>query len=243
VTRHVSFCELPRTVLPPLLLAGTFTLVAFLATGATTGLFFAGVVIATLLTPPLVLSESTLPKQLLCAAAVVIGIATIEMFAVADPSVTFMNWLRAALILTSYALALCGLALFFSRLGFRVSVAAAIVIALSLAWLAWPIWLSPWMAGRERLVGILSTPHPLLALDSVFRATGPPWSERYYMYNLLTVLNQDVAYELPRSIFPALLFHGAIGATALLLGRRRRVVRVEVDVPEAPEESHGQAPG
>src|SRR4051812_14605291 len=124
MTRHVSFRELPRTVLPPLLLAGTFTFVAFLATGATTGLFFAGVVIAMLLTPPLVLAESTRPRQLLCATAVVVGIATIEMFAISDPAITFMNWFRAALILASYVLALCGLALFFNRLRLSTSAAA-----------------------------------------------------------------------------------------------------------------------
>ena len=139
----------------------------------------------------------------------------------------------------SYALALWGLTALVSRLLFRTYLAGALVTTLALAWLTWPIWSSPRIAGRERLVGWLVAPHPLFALDGVFRGLGPPWSERYYMYNMLTVLNQDVAYELPRGVTAAVLFHGAAGAAGLLLARSR-AVRLEVDVPDRARSAGGK---
>ena len=86
------------------------------------------------------------------------------------------------------------------------------------------IWLSPWLAGRGTLVDWLTWPHPLLALDGALRHLGPPWTERHFMYTRLTVLNQDVFYTLPPSIWPSALLHGGVGAALLLLahGRLRR---------------------
>jgi hypothetical protein len=240
VTRNVAPRELLRTVLPPLLLAGVFTVVAYAAAGPTAGFFFACVVVATLLTPPLVLVEDTRLDQLLCVASVVSGIAAVWLLSLGEPSITLKHWLHADVVLASYCFALWGVAMLFRRAAsagpassvFSTTIAQAATIALALAWLAWPVWLSPRLAGRERLVGLLAAPHPLLALDAVFRASGPPWSERYFMYNFLTVLNQDVAYELPRGIFPAVFLHGVIGAVGLLLGRGPRAVGPEVRVAD-----------
>ena len=60
------------------------------------------------------------------------------------------------------------------------------------------------------------------------------------MYNFLTVLNQDVAYELPRSVAPAVLLHGEIGAIALLLSRGRDAVGPEVAVPDGGRGGAGE---
>ncbi len=231
MSRNVAPRELLRTVLPPLLLAGVMTFGAYAATGPTAGFFFAGVVVATLLTPPLVLAEDTRLGQLLCAGSIVGGVAVVWLLAPGEPSITLSHWLRADVVLVGYGFALWGVASLLRRLismtpgnlTFSATIAQAMTMAVALAWLAWPVWLSPWLAGRERLVGLLAAPHPLLSLDAVLRASGPPWSERYFMYNFLTVLNQDVAYELPRGVAPAVLLHGVIGAIALLLGRGRKV--------------------
>ena len=222
--------DLVTTLLPPLLLAALFTACACVATGATTGCFFGGVVVATLLTPPLVLAETTRSRQLMCAAAVVDGIGIAWLFAVAHPSISIVDWLQSYVVLIAFTFALTGLALLLCRrLRFSVFPASALVVALSLAWLSFPVWLSPHLAGRPRLVGALTVAHPLLTLDGVFRALGAPWTERHFMYNYLSVLNQDVPYELPRTILPAVLLHGLIGCAALLLARRP--VRLEVDLP------------
>ena len=230
--------EIIRTVVPPLLLAALTTAFAYAATGPTTGFFFAGVVIATLLIPPLVLAETTRLRQLLCAAGIIDGVGIVWLFSVPSPAITLWDWVRCYALLISYSLALSGAAALLSRLRLRTPLASAVVTLLALSWLAWPVWLSPWIAGHERIVGALVVPHPLLALDGVFRSLGPAWSERYFMYNFLSVLNQDVAYELPRSVMPAVLLHGTIGAIALLL--TRRAVRLEVDVPDGSRRGGGE---
>ena len=211
-----------QTVLPPLLLAALCTAVAYVATGPTAGFFFAGIVLATLLTPPLVVAETLRLRQLLCAASIVDGVGVVWLIALAHPLITFGDWFSSYVLLASYVLALWGLVALLRRLRLGEAGASALVTTLALMWISAPVWSSPWIAGRERLVGWFTPPHPLLALDSVFRALGPPWSERYYMYNLLSVLNQDVAYELPRGVWTAVLVHGAIGAAGLLIGWRGR---------------------
>jgi hypothetical protein len=234
MNRPVTPRQVIRTVLPPLLLAALVTAISYAATGPTTGLFFAGVVFATLIAPPLLAAEESLLAQLLCAAAIVDGIGVVWLVAVADPSISFWDWFRSYVVLASYICALWGLTTLLRRLRLRGLAASALVIVLSLSWLSWPIWMSPWIAGREALVGWLTPAHPLLALDTVLRALGPPWSERFYMYNHLSVLNQDVVYDLPRGILPAVLLHSGIGAIGVLLGRRRRhrAMGLEVDVPD-----------
>lgn len=228
-----------RTALPPFLLAAAATGAGYLGAGATTGTFFAGVVVATLLVPTLAAAEESLTRRLLCAASIVDGIAIVWLLTLIDPLITLGALLRSYILLAAYALGLTGLGSLLRRLRLSRVFAAALVTTVALAWLAWPVWMSPWIPGRQRLVGALAAPHPLIALDAVFRGAGPPWSERYYMYNHLTVLNQDVPYDLPRGILPSVLFHGGLGALALLLGHRRPV-GLAVDVPDGSRSGPGE---
>jgi hypothetical protein len=123
-------------------------------------------------------------------------------------------------LLATWAAALWGVAALLKRAGIPSVGASAITVLLAVAWLAWPIWLSPWIAGRETLVAWLVWPHPLFALDGALRHLGPPWTERHQMYTRLTVLNQDVFYALPRGIMGAVLVHAGIALAALLPCRR-----------------------
>jgi hypothetical protein len=43
------------------------------------------------------------------------------------------------------------------------------------------------------------------------------------MYTRLTVLNQDVFYTLPGSVWPGALLHAVVGAGLLFVGAGRRV--------------------
>jgi len=96
-----------------------------------------------------------------------------------------------------------------------------------LAWLTWPVWMSPWIAGRDELVGALVRPHPPLAVNGVLVGEAGMWHQRQFAYHL-TTLDQDVPYVLPTSVWPAVLLHGIVGgvclgAVGLLpLARRRR---------------------
>jgi hypothetical protein len=213
-----------RTAIAPLLLSLGLTVVCHLALGATTGLFFATVFLVTLLAPPLSMTRADFVGQAFVMAGVVDGVALGLAFATADPLVSFADWLRAYVLLVCLGLTCWGATAALVRLRLPPVPASATVVVLALLWLAWPIWLSPWLAGRGTLVDWLTWPHPLLALDGALRHLGPPWTERHFMYTRLTVLNQDVFYTLPGSIWPSALLHALLGAGLLFLvhGRSSR---------------------
>lgn len=216
-----------RTALAPLLLSFAAGVACYFALGATTGFFFGAVAIVALLTPPLVVGPTDRARQLVTAAAVVDGVAAACLFAVFDPAVTALDWLKVYALLAAWGAALWGIASLLARLRVEPTIAAALTVVLALAWIAWPVWLSPWIAGRETLVAWLVAPHPLLALDGALRHLGPAWTERHYMYTRLSVLNQDVFYSLPRGVMWAVLLHAGVGGVCLLPYRRARGSRVE----------------
>jgi hypothetical protein len=148
------------------------------------------------------------------------GVALVWLFAVSDPAVSLLDWVRAYLLLVAWGLALWGVANLLSRATRPPVVASALTVFLALAWLAWPVWLSPWIAGRDTLVAWPVAAHPLLSLDGALRHLGPAWTERHLMYTRLTVLNQDVFYALPAGVARATLLHAALGLACLLPCRR-----------------------
>ena len=224
-----------RTALAPLLLSFGAGVACYFVLGATAGFFFSAVSIVALLTPPLVVAHTDRARQLVTAAAVVDGAAVACLVAVVDPGVSALDWVKAYVLLAAWGAALCGITSLLLRLRVEPTVASALTGVLSLAWLAWPIWLSPWIAGRETLVAWLVAPHPLLALDGALRHLGPVWTERHYMYTRLSVLNQDVFYSLPRGVGGAVLFHAALCAMCLLPYRRLRRGRPTRDDSAAAE--------
>jgi hypothetical protein len=190
--------------------------------GATLGLFFGGVVAAALLVPPMCLSEDRWLDRLIVAAAVNDGIAAVWLVpAIASPQVTFIQWLLCYLVLLSWCAALAGIAGLCARLIRHLAPAAATVTLLALAWLSWPVWLAPHLAAVSggRAVGWLVPAHPLFAVNRVLLHLGV-WTERPIAYTHLMRLGQDVPYELPSGIVPAMVVHLSIGAVALLLALR-----------------------
>ena len=209
-----------RTAVAPLLLSLLAGFALYAVLGATPGLFFGALVAVALITPPLVAAPADRLRQLIVASSVVDGVSIPLLLAVTDDYVTLLNWLRAYVLLAALAAAVWGVAALLIRAGVLQVLASALTVALALAWLAWPVWLSPWLAGRDALVGWLVAAHPLLGLDGALRHLGTPWTERHLMYTKLTVLNQDVFYSLPRGVGPAVLLHLAVGAACLLPYRR-----------------------
>jgi hypothetical protein len=218
------------TALTPLLLSLVAGLFCYVAVGATMGLFFGGVVIVALLAPPLALAHRDRMRQVVAVSSVVDGVAIVWLVAVADPSVSLVDWVRAYLLLGAWGAAVWGVAELLRRAGAPSVGASAITVVLALAWLAWPVWLSPWIAGRDGLVAWLVWPHPLFGLDGALRHLGPPWTERHLMYTRLTVLNQDVSYALPRGVLVATLLHAGVALACLLPYRRVRAF-----LPQRPQ--------
>ena len=147
------------------------------------------------------------------------GAAVGLLLAVSDPYVTLLDWVRADLLLAAFALALWGVAGGAVRLRFEPVLASALTVVLALAWLAWPVWLSPWLAGARRWCrGRAAAPAARALRRCATSARRGPSATS--MYTRLSVLNQDVAYSLPRGVGPAVIVHTAIGLACLLPYRR-----------------------
>lgn len=180
------------------------------------GLFLGGLAIACLLAPSAAALWPTRGQGMLAAACVIDGIALVWLYGVwKDPAIGLGQWLGAYGILIAVVLLQVALLLPLARIGLARPSAAGLLAILALLWLMVPVWLIPhlqtpallpWM---HRLIAI----HPLFAINSVI--PHPIWTELPVAYTLSN-LNQDVAYTLPSSPLPAILFH-SVPAIVLLL--------------------------
>ena len=121
---------------------------------------------------------------------------------------------------------MCGVCLLLQECRLPASLASVVTTILTLAWLTWPIWLSPALVSHERALGWLCWLHPVLAMNSIVRHLGlwgSPMGGSDLAYRFLTNLNQDVAYPKTRSIWPCVSLHLLIGmpllGVGMLLGR------------------------
>ena len=187
-------------------------LASYVAAGATLGLWFAGVLLATLVTPPLVLAHVSLARRAFAGGAVVDGIGLIWLVAAFRSETSLGEWLACYLVLAAHAFALATLAMLLCRIGVNVMVASALAVVVGLLWLTWPVWLAPYLSGDSgaAVVGWLAPAHPLIAINGVLQHLGV-WGEQRLAYHL-TNLGQDVPYEFPPTILPAMLAHVIVGA-------------------------------
>jgi hypothetical protein len=121
----------------------------------------------------------------------------------------WVQWWRCAAVALTFGIAISGAMQLGRALRIPPIAMSPACTIVGIAWLAWPIWLSPWLAGRERLVSWLAFAHPLLTLNSILIDQGI-WTERPQMYGW-TALNQDVSYAMPPGIGWCVLLHTAGG--------------------------------
>lgn len=190
-------------------------------------MFLGSLLLASLIAPPLALM-GRLSRVWVPASAVVIGIALVWAASLTAADVTFWEWLRCCLVLTAYVCALSGISAFLNSVGIPAAPASAIAIVLGLLWLSWPVWLSPWLT--QSISDWLVPAQPAFAINSVLEHLGT-WDRAQIAYQKLTVLNQDIAYSLPRSIAPAIIVHAIIGAGGLLAAARARKRVPQESVP------------
>jgi hypothetical protein len=190
------------------------------ATGPGLGLYFGSTLLAALYIPALALAE--IPEsRWITALSTAIAVALCWGVSPNWSDITVGELLRCTLIFTAFAFALAGAASALSRAGIVAPLAAGIIVMVAMLWLTWPVWLSH--ALNQTLVDWLVPAHPLLAINSVLRHLGA-WDRAPLAYQKLTVLNQDIPYHLPRSIVPATLLHGVIGAIGFWFARPRRPI-------------------
>jgi hypothetical protein len=199
------------------LLAILTTALCRTAAGISLGLFFGGVLFATLLVPPLTAGEEAPWRRLAIPCCVTLGTIAVWLTTLGD-LLRFTQWLSCSVALLAYALALGGVcgALISSRV--NALVAAAVVTVLGLLWLTWPMWLSHALLrpNGDELAAWLVPAHPLFAINAVL-SHFDTWDRFPLAYTRLTVLNQDVFYALPKGVLWATLVHGAVGAGSFCL--------------------------
>ena len=210
-----------------LLIAALLSLVAswlcYRATGPTLGLFFGPILLATFLVPPLVLAHKESPlAQALTVAGVVLGVLPVWLYAALliypedQPHATPGDVVRCLPVLAAYALALAGIAAALSRVpSMPAALASFVTMVLGTAWLTWPVWLSPWLPGKDWVVAALGPLNPLLAVNAALKHMGL-WDEQRLAYRL-TALVRDVTYAPPAGVRWSVLFHTLVGAALSLI--------------------------
>jgi len=196
------------------LLALGCTLLCRAMTGATLGFLFAPVFLATIFTPPLVLAHRKTALRVAAWVAISIGVS---MGWLAFDGLRASETLRCIFVMVAYLLALAGFASLLNTVRITELLASAIITIFALLWLTWPLWLSRGLASShgDALVAWLAPAHPLLAINGVVRARFDAWDRYQMAYQQLTTLNQDVLYNLPRSVTAAIGLHAAIGVLSL----------------------------
>ncbi|MDB5305714.1 MAG: hypothetical protein JWM97_3263 [Phycisphaerales bacterium] len=203
--------HLALAALVPFVLGAGMAIACYAASGASLGLFFGPVLLVSLVAPALTLGEETLRARLIAAAGVTLGIWLVWLFA---GTIGLIDALRCGLIVATWIVALTGFATLLRAAGLHAAFASTFTALLALAWLTWPVWLSHWLSGQS-VPTWLTAPHPLLSLNGVLLDRFPEaWDRRDLAYRELTVLNQDILYTMPASIWPMVVFHAALGTMA-----------------------------
>ena len=201
------------------------------ATGPTLGLFFGPILLATFLVPPLVMAHEGSPLDAaLALVGVVLGVMPVWFYVAlanyppGQPHATPADVLPCLLVLAAYSLALAGIAAALARLPHMpAALASFLVMLLGMAWLTWPVWLSPWLPGKERLVATIGPLNPLLAVNAALKHMGL-WDEQRLAYRL-TALVRDVTYAPPAGVRWSALFHFTTGAALFLVSMLGRQLR------------------
>ena len=183
--------------------------------GRNLGLFFSGLVLASLLTPLLIVSQEALPRRLSIVGGIVIAIAIVWLGCVFNDTITLWEWSRASLLLLVFAFAIGAVA----ALLVRIRIPPAVVVILALAWLSWPVWLAPALRSRasaERTVAMLVAANPTFAIQgALFKSFNVPWAQYRIAYRL-TNIGDDIPYQMPTSILRCVVVHATMAIIALL---------------------------
>ncbi|MDB5292741.1 MAG: hypothetical protein JWL69_3982 [Phycisphaerales bacterium] len=201
----------------PFVLGMGVALAFYGASGASLGLFFGPMLLVSLVAPALALAEETVRARLVAGAGLTLGVWLVWLF---TGTIGLIDALRCGLILAAWVLALAGFASLLRAAGLHAAFASTFTALLALAWLTWPVWLSHWLTGQSAPTW-LTAPHPLLSLNGVLLDRFNAWDRRDLAYRELTVLNQDILYTMPASIWPMVAVHVALGMIGFTLARLR----------------------
>lgn len=198
---------------PSIILGSICSLILWFGVGNSLGLWLGGFAIVAILLPPMSVRRERWIHRVFDAGAVVDCVVVIWLLAVIAARASIGAWFQNAIALYAFSLAGFGIVLLLVALRAPALLASMIVTMATLAWLAAPVWMSPWMNGA--IAGVLSDFHPLLAVNGQVTHLGI-WLEQPIVYRH-TVLGQDVPYSLPPNVWWCAGAHVAVGTVAILL--------------------------
>lgn len=218
--------DLLSVALPPLVLSAVAAGGISWACAGTLGVFIGSLLALTILVPPTVLAVTGLRDRLLTVTLSVLPLALIWLLTARRTGTTVAEWRASSAILLAYALALGGVAVGLRLARVSTVVSAALTVIVGLAWLTWPIWLSPTWDGEASAQGVnrFVAVHPALSVSVGHLGH---WAEQSLAYHL-TDLNQNVSYHPPQSVWWCVMFHVLVGAALMGLSQALGHRRVEV---------------
>jgi hypothetical protein len=216
------------------LLSLIFSIWFSIAIGRNLGLFFGGLLLASILAPLLVVVEKELKSRILIVTGIVGAMTIVWLSCVFNDAITLGEWSGAVMVLLVFALAAAALAALFARV--RIPPAAVVVVAI--AWLSWPIWLAPALRGgqsSERIVGVVVAVNPTFAMQGALaKSFNVPWAQYRIAYRL-TNIGDDIPYQMPTSKLGCGFFHGVIAFIGMLAAHWPRRTRAGQEHPPADQ--------
>jgi hypothetical protein len=221
--------QILSVALPPLLLSIVAASGIGCACRGTLGVFIGSLLAVTILVPPTVLAVAGLRKRLVTVTMSVGPLALLWLLTAQRTGTTVGEWAASTTVMVAYALALAGVAVGLQRARLSAVVSAALTVVIGVAWLTWPIWLSPTWDGEasaNRVNGFVAL-HPALSVSLPHLGQ---WAEQSLAYHL-TDLNQNVPYHPPQTVWGCVVFHGLVAL--VLIGLSRIFSSRNVQAPDA----------
>ena len=193
---------------------------SYKAAGSSMGLFIGSFLLLSLCCPGLIAAEKNWRNILCAAVGLVAGTSAIWIIASMRSGIPAGMIFRCVLILASFVMAMTGIVTFCKRLIGPIA-AGAITTVLLLAWISWPIWLSPALHSShgEEIASWLVPAHPIFVCNGVLIEIFDNWAQQPMSYNL-TNLGDDIFFTVPKTIWKCLILHGGIGSLLMLASRR-----------------------
>jgi hypothetical protein len=190
----------------------------YLAAGPSLGAFLGAMVLAAVLTPPLILAEPTWLRRAVAGAAIVDGVAIVWLLAALHSQIGLLQWLGCYAVLAALVAGLMAMAAALRAARLPAACASALTVLVALAWLLWPIWTAPLLLS-ESAMGALVWAHPVFAINSIMLDTFPTWPAYSLAYHMTSL----PSYAMPSGILPCVGAHVLVAAPLLWLAARYRV--------------------
>lgn len=145
-------------------------------------------------------------------AGVFVGVAVAAGYLLVGDTIDGRQFGQLLLLLAAFVAVLAGVTRLLVLLRVSPTLASGIVAVAALAWLGWPVWISPWVT--DDLAGTVVPLHPLLAINGAMPQLGY-WQQSRLMYHL-TSLGSDVHAPPPDTAYASVIAHAVIAVLVMV---------------------------